>query len=128
MTLLKFNNFTTNISKKILVTIIKNIYSNLFLNIIDILIINFLLNSRYKFLSTSFLIRPMLFDNIARKIFFFLKADASIDSFMSLTTKLFLISRILIWLRSSNYYLLASLLLKLINSISFLCGIVFTIL
>ena len=71
----------------------KNIYQNLFLNIIYILAIFFLLSSRFRLLLTNFLINLVLFDKVVKKSFFFsFKANANIDSYRFFATKLFSIS------------------------------------
>ena len=82
--------------KKILVMLMKDIYWNLFLNIIHILAIFFLLSSGYKPLSISFLIKPRLFDKVAKKSFFlFFKAYAKIDGQKSFTVKPILMNIVL---------------------------------
>ena len=88
MTLVQSDSLTAHASKKILVTLIENMCWNLFSSIIHILAALLLLNSGCRLLSTSFLIRPALFDKAAKKSFSsFLRADGSMDGRRSSAAK-----------------------------------------
>lgn len=88
MTLVQSDSLTVHASKKILVTLIGNMCWNLFSNIVYISAALLLLNSGYRLLLTSSLIRRVLFDKVARKFFFFsFGADASMDSQRSFAAK-----------------------------------------
>lgn len=88
MTLVQSDNLTMHLSKKIPITLIGDMCWNLFSSIVHILAALFSFNSECRLLSTSFLIRPALFDKVAKKSFFsFFRFDASMDSRTSSATK-----------------------------------------
>lgn len=82
------NSFTIHTFKKIFVTLIEDMYWNLFSSIVHILAAFFLFNNEYRLLSTSFLIRLALFNKTARKFFlFFFNDDVSMDGQRSSNAK-----------------------------------------